>query len=233
MDIQSIASRQSAPITSSLQSSTALQSVDNNAPLNAIDTPAVTQDLSSGGLFLQLMQVYGNEHPDEAKSFLQGVADKLHTDAQSGGSFAPRLNAWADRFQQAADTGDLASLRPSQAPQAYAPFGIGAYQQQAAQLDSTLPQELDALVNESIAPQALGSAGLQSMLPDALSGMTSATGFGAIDPASIDASIAASQQAVSDLVSLSSSALPALSSVLDGSYAQASALTASAAKTGL
>lgn len=97
-----------------------------NAAEGALDTPAATSHLSSGGLILGLMQAYETLHPDDAKAFLQSIADKLHADARSGDAFASILNAWGDKFQLAADSGDLSKLLPSIAPSAH--FGIRAYQ---------------------------------------------------------------------------------------------------------
>lgn len=98
----------------------------NVSDAGALDTPAATSHLSSGGLLLGLMQAYETLHPDQAKAFLQSIADRLHADARAGGAFAAILNAWGDKFQLAAESGDVSKLLPSITPSPH--FGIRAYQ---------------------------------------------------------------------------------------------------------
>jgi hypothetical protein len=101
------------------------------ANANAADAgelePAATSHLSSGGLILGLMQAYETLHPDQAKAFLHSIADKLHADAGSGDAFAAILRAWGDKFQLAADSGDLSKLLPSMSLGPSPHFGIRAY----------------------------------------------------------------------------------------------------------
>ncbi|MEY4579681.1 MAG: hypothetical protein RL701_4384 [Pseudomonadota bacterium] len=102
---------------------------DTTTTATTADAPATTHHLSRGGFFLNMLQAYEDKHPEEAKAFLSGVADKLRNDAQHAGPFANRLNAWADKFQEAADTGDLSKLVPTR--QAHGHFGMRAYMQAA------------------------------------------------------------------------------------------------------
>jgi hypothetical protein len=88
--------------------------------------PASTQDLSTGGLFMGLLTQYGNEHPEEAKAFLQGVASTLRAYSEQQTTSLISLSSWADRFQQAAETGDLSQLTPQVTPASS--FGLRAYQ---------------------------------------------------------------------------------------------------------
>jgi hypothetical protein len=100
-----------------------------SAPTRTADSAASTQHVSRGGLVMRFLQRYEDRHPEEAKQFLSGVADKLRADAQEGGPWADRLNAWADKFDQAAQSGDLSNLLPDR-PHAH--FGVRAYQRAQA-----------------------------------------------------------------------------------------------------
>jgi hypothetical protein len=97
---------------------------DAAAAPSTADAPATTQHLSRGGLFMGLMQTYETQHPEEAKTFLNNVADKLRADAKFAGPFFGfRMNRWADRFEKAADSGDLSNLLP----QPFGHFGTVSY----------------------------------------------------------------------------------------------------------
>lgn len=142
MDMNGIASQQNSrgssvdkAVSSRPPTDTGPTSSESAAPATGAnttaDTPATTRHVSGGGLLLGMMQAYENRHPEEAKAFLQGVADKLHADADYAGFFAPALEAWGDKFDKAAETGDLSNLLPSFPSHAH--FGVRAYQQAAQQ----------------------------------------------------------------------------------------------------
>jgi hypothetical protein len=69
--------------------------------------------LSSPAQFLSKLRSLEQSDPAKAKQTLTDIASKLKADAaQATGAQADRLNQLADRFQKAADTGDLSSLSP-------------------------------------------------------------------------------------------------------------------------
>jgi hypothetical protein len=89
--------------------------------------PATLPRFSPAGRLLNVLQSFEQQHPEETKQALSNIADKLRADSEHAGVFSDRLNKWADRFQQAAETGDLSNLVPRQ----QAHFGLRAYQQNA------------------------------------------------------------------------------------------------------
>ncbi len=67
-------------------------------------------------LLNQLQQLQQTD-PDKFKSVMSSIADTLKTDAQSAtGPQAQRLNALADKFSQAAQTGQMPDLQPKGQP---------------------------------------------------------------------------------------------------------------------
>jgi hypothetical protein len=63
-------------------------------------------------LLNQLQQLQQTD-PDKFKSVMSSIADTLKNDAQSAtGPQAQRLNALADKFSQAAQTGQMPDLQP-------------------------------------------------------------------------------------------------------------------------
>jgi hypothetical protein len=122
MDMQGINRRHSVPANANANvTATKASSADaaskpaaaaNTAADNA-DTPATTSHLSPASRFMAFMQHLETEHPDATKRVLDGIADRLHFDAKFAGPFfGHTLNTIADRFQKAADTGDLSNLVP-------------------------------------------------------------------------------------------------------------------------
>jgi hypothetical protein len=219
MNIQGLAIRPNAGSGSSVgTSSSNLNALPDSARwaspslgADTLDTPAATQDLSSGGLFMRLMQVYENQHPDEARSFLQGVADKLHAEAEPGSFSAQTLNVWGDKFQRAADTGDLSNLLPDEAP--VNNLGVRAYQQ-VARSSGSIPPEVEAVLNDSVPPLANGQAPTGPGALQNAQGPAAATS--GMDLDQVDSALAQSREAIADLIALSGAAVPALSSVLTG-----------------
>ena len=148
MDIHSISRRPNAD-AASLAVDTKPPSVapavqpEANAPPSEnsiVAAPAAIQELSKAALLLGLLTVLESKHPDEAIQLLLRIADELHAEARQAGSTAQSLNALADRFRLAAQTGDLSSLLPSERPAAH--FGVRAYQ--AAEQATADPTALDA-----------------------------------------------------------------------------------------
>ena len=85
---------------------------------------AVTASASGGGVslsgvgqFLSKLQELEKSDPTKAKQVLTDIAGRLKADAgQATGTQADRLNQLADKFQKAADTGDLSALPAAGAP---------------------------------------------------------------------------------------------------------------------
>jgi hypothetical protein len=77
--------------------------------------PSATQTTVSpeGGLFGQLSQL-SQSNPDEFKQVAAEISQKLKDEAgQATGDKATFLNNLADKFNQAAQSGDMSSLKPS------------------------------------------------------------------------------------------------------------------------
>jgi hypothetical protein len=113
-----------------------------------LDAPAATSHVSPNSVILALMQTFETLHPEQAKALLLSIAERLHADASTGGAFASAFAAWGDKFQLAADSGELSHLLPSISPSPH--FGVRAYQ--AAQQQA--PD--DASVFLSSAPSSTG-----------------------------------------------------------------------------
>ena len=71
-----------------------------------------TQISPMASLLAQLQQLQQTD-PDKFKSVMSSIADTLKTDAQNAtGPKAQRLSALADKFSQAAQTGQMPDLQP-------------------------------------------------------------------------------------------------------------------------
>lgn len=104
--------------------------------------PAARSHFSRAGRLLNVLQAFEQRHPDETKAILNNIADKLRSDAEQAGPFGSRLTKWADRFQEAADTGDMSKLMPRLNTAGH--FGMRAYQQ--AQAATETESETEAMV---------------------------------------------------------------------------------------
>jgi hypothetical protein len=158
MDIQSVSTRQNASssavdTTAPTDPTTAAPAADSSTVAAAASTanaPATTHQLSKGGMFLGFFQAFENKHPDEAKKILSGIADKLHADAKHAtGAWAKGLESWGDKFQKAADSGDLSNLLPTAQPHAH--FAARAYQQ-ASQPPAANAPDLGNVVGSAVVP---------------------------------------------------------------------------------
>lgn len=122
-----------------------------------LQAPAATPHITLSSLLLDFLQLLERKLPSEAKALLIGVAKHLRAEA---GPSAASSNAWADRFERAADSGELTSWLPSTPPPAH--FGLRAYQAAApvepdlAGLDSALSQALRAGTSADGAAAASG-----------------------------------------------------------------------------
>ena len=105
-----------------------INSIGSNYGIGALDTTQATATASTavGGaattdsaqlspmasLLNQLQQLQQTD-PDKFKSVMSSIADTLKTDAQNAtGPQAKRLNDLADKFSQAAQTGQMPDLQP-------------------------------------------------------------------------------------------------------------------------
>jgi hypothetical protein len=87
--------------------------------------PASQARFSPAGRLINVLQAFEERHPEETQRVLGNIADKLRSDAEHAGVFSERLTRWADRFQEAADSGDMSKLMPRLSSH----FGVRAYQQ--------------------------------------------------------------------------------------------------------
>lgn len=115
-----------------------------------LDAPAATPHLTTSALLLDFLQLLSRKLPSEAQALLIGVAKQLRAAAAAAGPSAASSSAWAERFERAADTGELTSWLPSTPPPAH--FGLRAYQAAA-------PVEADLGGLDAALSQALNSGG--------------------------------------------------------------------------
>jgi hypothetical protein len=106
---QTVAKSPAAAPTSDTDPTT---STPDDSQTQTADTPAATPHLSRAGRFLGFLQHLEDKHPEEAKKVLSGIADHLRKDAERAGPFADRLKTLADKFDKAAESGDLSGLVP-------------------------------------------------------------------------------------------------------------------------
>jgi len=66
--------------------------------------------------FLGRLQDLMKSDPTQAKQVLGNIAGKLRDQARQDGADPVKLNSLADRFQRAADSGDLGALQPGAGP---------------------------------------------------------------------------------------------------------------------
>lgn len=71
--------------------------------------------------FLGRLQDLMKSDPTQAKQVLGNIANKLRDQAKQDGSDPAKLNGLADRFQRAADSGDLGAIQPGAGPHAGIP----------------------------------------------------------------------------------------------------------------
>ena len=124
---------QATQAAQAVQASTSA-SAQGAAPAGVDTTSRQSATLSRftpAGRLLLVLKAVEQRHPEETQRVLSKITDKLRSDAENAGVFSERLTRWADRFQEAADSGDMSKLMPRVSPH----FGLRAYQQ-AEQPDS-------------------------------------------------------------------------------------------------
>jgi len=114
----------------------------------ADDTQAAASvQISKPGQVLSKLQSLAQTDPAKFKQLLTDAADKLRADAQrEQGGASKALTALADKFQQAADTGDVSGLKPG-----------GHHGHHGHKQDGDSPSK-SALPSGSTAASAYGSA---------------------------------------------------------------------------
>jgi hypothetical protein len=106
---------------SSVTPVTAGSSVSEAAPAAPVQPAASATDdpqarFSGPAQFLGRLQELMKSDPAQAKQVLGNIAGKLRDQAKQAGADGGKLTGLADRFQRAADTGDLSAIRPTGGP---------------------------------------------------------------------------------------------------------------------
>lgn len=139
--------------TAQSSTSAATQAVEPRA-----HEPATLSRFTPAGRLLHVLQSFEQRHPEETQRVLGNIADRLRSDAEHAGIFSERLTRWADRFQEAADSGDMSKLMPRWSPH----FGLRAYQQ-AQQPEADASVEHVAGTAEQAAVSGVPSAPAQTV----------------------------------------------------------------------
>lgn len=118
--------RPSGPGESFSENTMDINSIGSNYGLDALNPTQATATQSASGVtttdstqlsplasLLNQLQQLQQIDPDKFKSVMSTIADTLKADAQNAtGPKAQRLNALADKFSQAAQTGQMPDLQP-------------------------------------------------------------------------------------------------------------------------
>lgn len=103
-------------LTATLSTASVAPVTDNQSTQEAagtgFDSPAHAQFSKMGQLMSQLQNLEST-NPDQAKQVLSNIASQLNSQAQADGGNS-HLTALANKFSQAASTGDLSVLQPPQ-----------------------------------------------------------------------------------------------------------------------
>jgi hypothetical protein len=147
MTIQSVGS----PYASSISKVSAVNgATSSTAAVSGDDVDSVDSqvDISQPAKLLTKLQDLEASDPTKAKDVLHGLADKVREQASNAtGDAATRLNAFADKLDKAADSGDVSGLSPSkQGHKAHHHHGGGGGHAPAATTDtsSSDPDSLSA-----------------------------------------------------------------------------------------
>ena len=107
MNVSSVSSTAAAQATSSVS---LVQTPSPADASSAIDPSSSTTQLSKMGDLMKQLQSLATSDPDKAKSVMSSIASQLTDKANATGD--SRMQALADKFSQAAQTGDMSSLQP-------------------------------------------------------------------------------------------------------------------------
>jgi hypothetical protein len=152
-----LATRQASATTATSAASKVTSALVGSPSSTPSGTPSNSSALGSAAIssfaqFLSKLQNLAKTDPTKEKAVLGDIADKLQTQAQAtGGDAGQRLSQMqmADRFSQAAQTGDLSALQPKTSTATgggMASRARSAYQQ-ASGVDQSL---MDVLNGESL-----------------------------------------------------------------------------------
>ncbi|HET8933854.1 MAG TPA: hypothetical protein VFN67_10455 [Polyangiales bacterium] len=126
------------------------------------ERPAAISRFTPAGRLLNALQSFEDRHPEQTKEILGNIADKLRSDAERAGPFSDRLNKWADRFQAAADSGDMSQLMP----RVPSHFGMRAYQQaDQSDNDATVEHVADTAESHAAATRPAARSGEKTTAP--------------------------------------------------------------------
>jgi hypothetical protein len=96
------------PLTAATASDSSTTSTDSS-----LDTSSSTVGISTPGQFLSSLQSLMQNDPTKAKDVLDQLATQVRDDAsKTTGDQATRLNDFADKLQQAGDSGSMSPLTP-------------------------------------------------------------------------------------------------------------------------
>lgn len=101
--------------TSSTSATSAISATDLASSTDATDSVSGGSDqtnLSKMGQLFSKLQNLESTDPSKAKQVLSSIADSLSAKASEGGNTDSHLQELADKFKQAASTGDLSGLKP-------------------------------------------------------------------------------------------------------------------------
>ncbi len=129
--------------------------------------PAAATSISSGASLLAQLQQLSLSNPAAFKKATADIAARLQTDAtQTGGSQGQALTSLAAKFQQASQTGDLSSLKPSSAHHSGHHHGGGGHAASAAAAYQATTDSTTATAAPSLQSQ-LSTALSQALTQDA------------------------------------------------------------------
>lgn len=127
------------------------------APVAPITGTTDAQTRFSGpAQFLGRLQDLMKSDPTQARKVLRNIASKVRDQAKQDGSDPVKLNGLADRFQRAADSGDLGAIQPGAGPHAgHSHHAHMTNQRAQAAYNATDPDPM-----QSVLDNLYGSAGL-------------------------------------------------------------------------
>lgn len=164
MDVSSIQSSTATLATNAVTTAPLVPPSDGS--IGGSTGPAVSTSFSKMGDLMKQLQSLETSDPDKAKAVMSNIASQLTDKANATGD--SRMKALADKFSQAAQTGDMSSLQPpaqgAQGAQGAHHGGHhhhhgggsgGSPQSQAQSYTSTDPNPMEQV--DSIISNALGS----------------------------------------------------------------------------
>lgn len=112
----SLSSLSSVYATNQTAATSAVSSTDDSDATSAasdVDGNSSHTRFSKMGSLMSQLQSLESSDPAKAKQVLTNISDQLSAKASASGNSDPHLQELADKFKQAAQTGDLSGLQPS------------------------------------------------------------------------------------------------------------------------